>query len=289
MPDQLEQSLREALSQRAAQLDPGSIARLRAIDYHPRRRRIRKLPAIGALGVTGVAAAVAAIVTLGSSAAPAFAGWQPTPGTPAPGQLAQAIQACGKDLGSPVLTDSRGPYTASIYADSTTSDVCLSGNGVSMSSSSTSTAPASVAAGQIQLDGGGTRDAAGNALTLVDGPTGAGVTAVTIERSDGSSVQATVANGWYLAWWPGTVTATKAAVTTASGTSTVAFPSTPALPAPDCPSGAHCAAGYSFASSGHSGSSRHSGSISSGGSSGALPAGQSRTSVHASSSASSSK
>ena len=61
-----------------------------------------------------------------------------------------------------------------------------------------------VAAGQIQLDGGGTRDSAGDALTLVDGRTGAGVTAVTIERSDGSSVQATVTNGWYLAWWPGT-------------------------------------------------------------------------------------
>ena len=44
MPDQLEQSLREALSQRAAQLDPDSIARLRAIDYHPRRRRIGSSP-----------------------------------------------------------------------------------------------------------------------------------------------------------------------------------------------------------------------------------------------------
>ena len=263
MPDQLEQHLREALSQRAAQLDPGSIARLRAIDYHPRRRRIRKLPAIGALGATGIAAVVAAIVTLGSSAAPAFAGWQPTPTSPAPGQLAQAAQACGQDLGSPVLTDSRGPYTASIYADATTSDVCLSGNGVSISSRSTSVAPASVAAGQIQRDGGGTRDSAGNALTLVDGRTGAGVTAVTIDRSDGSSVQATVANGWYVAWWPGTVAATYAQVTTASGTSTVAFPSTPALPGPRCPSGAHCAAGYSFSSGRDSGSFSGSGSSSS--------------------------
>jgi hypothetical protein len=246
MPDQLEQSLREALSHRAAQLDPDSIARLSAIDYHPRRRRGAKVPAIGALGATGAAAAVAAVVTLGSSAAPAFAGWRSKPTTPARGQLAQAAQACGQGLGSPVLTDSRGPYTASIYADPTTSDVCLSGNGVSMSSSSTLVAPASVAAGSIQLGGGGTRDSAGNALTLVDGRTGAGVTAVTIERSDGTSVEATVANGWYLAWWPGTVTATKAEVTTASGTSTVAFPSTPGPPARSCPSGARCAVGYSF-------------------------------------------
>jgi hypothetical protein len=293
MPDQLEQSLREALSHRAAQFDPDSIARLRAIDYHPRRRRIRKLPAIGALGAAGAAAAVAALVTVGSSAGPAFAGWQATPTTPSPGQLAQAAQTCGQDLGSPLLSDSRGPYTAAIYADSTTSNVCLSGNGVSLSSSSTlgggdpglgrSVAPASVAAGQIQLGGGGTRDSAGSALTLVDGRTGAGVTAVTIERSDGSSVQATVASGWYLAWWPGTVAATNAKVTTASGTSTLAFPSTPALPAPVCPSGAHCASGYGFGSggphsaAGQSSTTGHAGSASgsassSGSASGAAPA-----------------
>ncbi|HEX4484213.1 MAG TPA: hypothetical protein VH081_10540 [Solirubrobacteraceae bacterium] len=250
MPDQLEQNLRDALSHRAAQLDPGSIARLRAVDYHPRRHRIGKLPAIGALTAAGTAAAVAALVTVGSSAAPAFAGWNATPTAPAPGQLAQAAQSCGQDLGNPVLTDSRGPYTAAIYADSTTGDVCLSGNGVSMSSSSSSQAPTSVAAGQIQSNGGGTRDSAGNALTLVDGRTGAGVTAVTIDRSDGSSVQATVSNGWYLAWWPGTVAATNAEVATASGTSTVAFPSAPTLSAPACPSGGHCATGYSFGSGG---------------------------------------
>jgi hypothetical protein len=264
MPDQLEESLREALSYRAAQLDPHSIARLRTIDYHPRRHRIGKLPVLGALGATGtVAAAVAALVTVGSSVAPAFAGWQATPSTPAPGQLAQAEQACGQDLGSPVLSDSRGPYTASIYAGSTTSNVCLSGNGVSMSSSSTSQVPASVAAGHIQSNGGGTRDSAGNALTLVDGRTGAGVTAVTIDRGDGSSVQATVAHGWYLAWWPGTVAAKNAEVTTASGTSTVTFPTAPDLSAPACPSGGHCTASYSF-----------------GGSRGAHSARQSTTRVH---------
>lgn len=127
-------------------------------------------------------------MSVGSGAAPAFAGWQATPTNPAPGQLTQTAQACGQDLGSPLLSDSRGPYTASIYANSTTSNVCLSGNGGSMSSRSTSQVPASVAAGQIQANGGGTQDSAGNALTLVDGRTGAGVTAVTIDRRDGSSV-----------------------------------------------------------------------------------------------------
>ena len=251
MPDQLEQSLREALSHRAAQLDPDSIARLQAIDYHPRQRRNRGLPAIGAIGAAGIATAVAAIVALGSSAAPAFAGWQPTPSSPRPGQLAQAAQTCGQDLGSPVLTDSRGPYTAAIYANSTTSAVCLSGNGVSMSNTSNSTAPATVAPGQIQLGGGGERDSAGNALTLLDGRAGAGVTAVTAELSDGSSVQATVTGGWYMAWWPGTVTATSVSVTTASGTSTVTLPPAPAPPALNCPSkGSRCGSSYSFSSSG---------------------------------------
>jgi hypothetical protein len=252
MPDQLEQGLRDTLSQHAAQLDPDSFARLRGIDYHPRRSRVGRLPAIGALGAAGIAAAVAAVVTLGSSTAPAFAGWQATPTTPAAGQLAQAAQSCGQDLGSPVLTDSRGPYTAAIYANATTGATCLSGNGVSMSSRTNwaTPTPATIAAGQIQPGGGGARDSAGNALTLVDGRTGAGVTAVTIERSDGSSVQATVSNGWYLAWWPGTVTATKALITTASGTTTTAFPATPSLSAPSCPSGSNCAAGYSFSTAG---------------------------------------
>ena len=248
MPDQLEQTLRETLSQRAAQFDPDSIARLSAIDYRPRRRRLGLVSAVSAVGVGGAVAALTVVFALSSGAAPAFAGWRPAPTPPAPGQLAQAARACGQGLGVPVLTDSRGPYTASIYADSTTSDLCLSGSGVSISSSTDTVAPATVAAGQIQSGGGGTRDSAGNALTFVDGRTGAGVTEVTIERSDGSSVQATAANGWYLAWWPGTVTATDAEVTTASGTSTAAFPALPALAAPACPSGAHCASGYSYGS-----------------------------------------
>ncbi|HEY2654388.1 MAG TPA: hypothetical protein VGI55_01275 [Solirubrobacteraceae bacterium] len=243
MPDQLEQSLREALSHRATQVDPDSVVRLSAIDYRPRRRRFGTLPAVGALGATAVAATIAGIVALGSSAAPAFAGWQSTPTTPVPGQLAQAQQVCGQNLGSPAVTDSRGPYTASIYADSTSDDICLSGNGVSMSSRSTSSAPASVPAGHVDFGGAGVRDSAGNRLTLTYGRAAPDVTAVTIELSDGSSVQATVANGWYLAWWPGAPTATNAEITTASGTNTVAYPPPPSLPA--CPPGARCSGSYS--------------------------------------------
>lgn len=244
MTDQLEQNLREAFSHRDAQLDVDAIARVRAFDYRPRRHRVRRLPAFGAVGVGGLAAAAGVIVALGSGAAPAFAGWQAKPSRPAAGQLAQAAQACGQGLGSPILTDSRGPYTAAIYAQANTSALCLSGAGVSMASRTTTANPkGSIAPDGVQFAGGGMRDSAGDALTVADGQVGSAVTGVTIQLSDGTAVQATVSNGWYLAWWPGNVTATQAQVTTASGTNTLTYPAAPAL---NCPTSASCSAGYGF-------------------------------------------
>jgi hypothetical protein len=248
MSDLLEQNLREMLSERAAQIDPAASARLRAIDYRPRRRRGPTLPALGALGVSATAAVVA-VVALASSAAPAFAGWSPTPTPPAAGQLAAAEQACSANLGIPVLTDTRGPYTVSIYANATSSHTCLQGGSLSIASSNSGPNQADVSAGQVQLNGSGMKNSSGQALTLVNGRIGAGVRSVTIDRSDGSSVQATVTGGWYLAWWPGTVHATAAQVTTTTGTVTEQFPSTPQGPASAvCPAGSHCSSGYGFGS-----------------------------------------
>jgi hypothetical protein len=210
------------------------------------------VPALPALGALGVSAAVAAIVavTLGSSAAPAFAAWSPTPTPPAAGQLAAAEQQCSANLGTPVLTDTRGPYTVSIYADATSSHLCLEGASLSIASANSGPTQADVPPGQVQLLGSGIENSSGQSLTLVDGRIGAGVTSVTIDRSDGGSVQATVSGGWYLAWWPGTARATTADVTTAAGEATQQFPSTPQGPgAPGCPAGAHCSSGNSFGSS----------------------------------------
>jgi hypothetical protein len=272
MSEQLEQNLRATLSERATQISPAAVARLRAVDYRPWWRRRPSRPALGALGLSGAAATAGAIVLLGSSAPAAFAGWSPTPTAPHPGQLAAAAAQCSAGLGSPVITDTRGPYTAAIYAEADDSDTCLQGGSVSIDQASSGGNQGTVAAGQIQLSGGGVDDSSGNALTLVDGRVGAGVTAVTIERSDGSSVQATVSNGWYLAWWPATVSPTSAQVTTATGTATQQFPNVPAQSAPSCPAGAHCEAGYGYGSAASSSSrstsssSGTSGSSSSGGS-----------------------
>ena len=246
MSDLLEHDLREAFADRAARITPEASARLRAVDYHPRSRRLRSrraLSAVGALGLSGAAAAAGAVILLGSNAAPAFAGWTASPTTPLPGQLAAAQQRC-TGSGTPVLTDTRGPYTASIYADGST---CLAGNGIEISSGGGGNATPTIPAGTVALNGAGESDSDGHALTMVDGRIGAGVTGVTITRSDGSSVQATVKNGWYLAWWPGTQSAVTAQVANANGTSTQSFPSRPQRPTPACPAGAHCASGYGFA------------------------------------------
>jgi hypothetical protein len=248
MSDLLEHDLREALADRAALIPREASARLSAVDYDPRSRWLPSRPALGALGLSGAAAAAAAAILLGSSAAPAFAGWTASPTAPLPGQLAGAEQRCGLGAGTSVLTDTRGPYTASIYADGST---CVAGNGITISSSSAGGGKSSVPAGAIELNGAGESDSDGHALTMVDGPIGAGVTGVTINRSDGSSVQATVKNGWYLAWWPGTERAVTARVASASGTSAQSFPTAPDRGSPACPAGARCGSGYGFTSGAH--------------------------------------
>jgi hypothetical protein len=266
MSDLLEDELREAFADRAARITPEASARLRAVDYHPRSGRLssrRARGAVGALGLSGVAAAVGAVVLLGSNAAPAFAGWTSSPTTPRPGQIA-AAQQCATGSGAPVLTDTRGPYTASIYADGAT---CLQGNGIVISGGGGVNA-ADAPAGKIELNGAGESDSDGHALTMVDGRIGSGVTGVTITRSDGSSVQATVKNGWYLAWWPGSEHAVTAKVANANGTSTQSFPTGPQQPAPACPTGSHCASGYGFATGSAHRAGRSSIRITGGGSSG---------------------
>ncbi len=209
MSDLLEEDLRGALAERASLTTPEASARLRAVDYRPRSRSLTSWPALGGLGVTTAGVAAALAILLGSSAAPAFAGWTANPTAPQHGQLTAAQQDCGASSGSPVLTDTRGPYTASIYSDGST---CVEGNGITISSSGHGGSTSSIPAGTIDLNGAGESDSDGNALTMVYGQIGAGVIAATIARDDGTSVQATVQNGWYLAWWPGTERAVTAQV-----------------------------------------------------------------------------
>jgi hypothetical protein len=75
----------------------------------------------------------------------------------------------------------------------------------------------------------GTTPRSGPDFGILTGQVGANVTAVTLVLDDGNRVEATVAHGWFAAWWPGTHAVQSAAITTASRTTTQPL-NTPASP-----------------------------------------------------------
>jgi hypothetical protein len=56
--------------------------------------------------------------------------------------------------------------------------------------------------------------------SFADGRVGSGVSAVTLLLADRSDVTATVQNGWFVAWWPGSSKATSAELATTTGETT---------------------------------------------------------------------
>jgi len=242
MTEQLETELRAALRERAGQVPAASIARLSHLDYNPRIRRLRPPVAIGALAsAAGTAGAVAVVISLSAGASNAFAGWSPTPTRPAPDQLAAAIADCQTQ--SPVaalplkLTDTRGPFTFSVYADANSSAICIKGPTLTAVSNNSTSAPVTAPAGRILLSSSHASNRGGG-YSWADGRTGDGVSAVTLTLDDGTNVQATVANGWFVAWWPGTHGVKSAQITTPAGTTTQTFDlgnQSPCGPAPCAP------------------------------------------------------
>lgn len=207
MTEQLESDLRATLRERAARVPATSTARLIHLDYHPRTRGLGPRAAIGALaGTAGAAGAVVAVVSLGTGASNAFAGWTPAPTPPSPAQLMSAKVGCKAQApiaGLPLkLTDTRGPFTFSVYADSNSSATCISGPSFTAVSGSVSSTPANVPAGHVLLSTSHLTNRDGQAYSFADGHTGAGVSGVALILDDGTKVQATVANGWFVAWWP---------------------------------------------------------------------------------------
>jgi hypothetical protein len=165
-----------------------------------------------------------------------------------------------------VLTDIRGPFTVSLFRDDGAAAACFMGPSFSelnmIAGQSGSTAMSGISVSQ-QSRGGSSGVPAGRSssssatitgssslpqviqshlttpsngpYTLIDGPTQAGLTGVTLVLNDGQDVVASVADGWFVAWWPGNSDATAARVTTASGTTTQPLlratqPNPPSLP-----------------------------------------------------------
>jgi hypothetical protein len=256
MNEPLESNLRTALRERASLVPGASVDRLTGHDYHPRHSRLRPPVAIGATATAAAAAGAATLViSLGAGATNAFAGWTAKPTQPAPGQIEAAQTSCESGQ-SPVsglplkLADTRGPFTFSVYANSQSSASCIKGPSFTAVTTNTSSVPVSVPDGQIVLSiaqgraaqggalggggpglgGGGPARAAGAPYSFAEGRTGSGVTGVTLVLDDGTTVQATVGNGWFVAWWPGDQRAKSAQLTTPSGVKTQALNTGPRVP-----------------------------------------------------------
>ena len=153
-----------------------------------------------------------------------------------------------------MLTDVRGPFTVALFQDDGAYAACFtsssftvvnqissggaagsSSGSVSVRSGNGANSPAGVGGAMRQgrtrvvMDGTSSGDlqhivqtqlstTADGPYTLVDGQTASGVTGVTLVRDDGQDVVATVSDGWFVAWWPGSATATSSQVSKASGT-----------------------------------------------------------------------
>ncbi len=242
MSDLLESELRAAFAARLETVSPDREARLCAFEYRSRARRHRRVwAAMGTGGTILAGGVVAAILTLSSGASVAE-GWTPIPTAPSAAAVAAATRACNwvnarnsppALTGTPVLTDGRGSYTAAIYVNGDVAHICIS-NGQHTATGITTddgrTLRPSAAPGPDQLGdpSGGGGSAPGfpasdgsttpNQEEDVHGLAGSDVSAVSFAFADGSTVEATVQNGWYFAWWPGDSWPTTVHVTTGSGT-----------------------------------------------------------------------
>jgi hypothetical protein len=251
---------------------------LREIAAPPRRQVSRRLAlsGIGALAATGAATAAILIVFGGASAPNAFAGWTATPTRPASGQTANALTQCTARLASSasgqssipasgwqaLLTDTRGPFTAIILQSGGATATCLTGPPFTTTAANAQEGGASQhvlsvgsgAAGQPSVSVMGRNGAStgpisqasqeqltadGQPYTLLQGQLDPSVTSITLALSDGSDVQATIADGSLIAWWPGTATATTAHATSGSTVTTQQLTFTPISPpnaSPNAPS-----------------------------------------------------
>jgi hypothetical protein len=86
-----------------------------------------------------------------------------------------------------------------------------------------------------------TRD--GHAYAFAEGRTAPGVSATTLVLDDGTRVTATTANGWFVAWWPGSHEVTAAEVTTPDGVTRQPFDSRHLAPCDQSAGATHQSAG----------------------------------------------
>ncbi len=184
----------------------------------PARRSRRRLPLVAAAAITLIVSA--AVIQGRGGGDAAYASWSATPASVASDELDAAASACRDELhGSSlnpekaklVLAERRGDYVALLYRtdDPDISGACLVRNprgstdvdnvemGVGGSSGPALKAPARGYTQGAISQFGGTQKA-----SITDGAVGDEVTGVTI-HAGALTVNASVQNGRYAAWWPG--------------------------------------------------------------------------------------
>jgi hypothetical protein len=256
MDTQIERELRLALAARAAELPSDASRRVLVADYRPRSGLERPALAVG--GAAAVAGAVVAVslVALGTDTPRAFAGWSATPSVHRGDQAKKTQEACRSRLPASahvkhaqetasgphkpwpipsvtagswrtVVIDSRGPYTMILFAAAhgAAELSCFSAGHqqpISLGGSFATHPPPPVPAGHVSIVSSGSTTTPPNEgsqhFSQLVGRTGPGVTRVTLRLRDRTRVTASLANGWFLAWWPGTQRGTATEVTTSKGT-----------------------------------------------------------------------
>ena len=120
---------------------------------------------------------------------------------------------------SPELVDTRGDLTLTLYSDTTQWMTCFESPSFVLISTISGTSATPVADNSATLDYMRIRgDASGDGYTLAVGRSGSAVSAVGLQRIDGSVVAATVGDGHFIAWWPEDEGVSALSVTTTSGT-----------------------------------------------------------------------
>jgi hypothetical protein len=253
---QVEHELRLALAARAAELPSEASRRVLAVGYRPRSSLQRPALAVGGAAVVAGAVVAVSLVGLGTDTPRAFAGWSATPTAHSGNQARKAREAClprlptsariehaqetasGPGPHKPwpiadipaggwhtVLIDSRGPYTVILFiaAQGAAEMSCFSGRQpmqASLGGSFGAHPPPPVPAGHVSIVSSGSRttppDEGSQQFSQLVGRTGPGVTGVTLRLRDGTRVTASLANGWFLAWWPGMQRGTATEVRTAT-------------------------------------------------------------------------
>jgi hypothetical protein len=231
--DRFRRQLRSRLLAQARQRAPRGRAR-------SRRRRLALSPALAAATLATAAIATAAVLlTLeGGRSQEAFAGWSAKPTRATVGHVSAVDAKCAARMAEvskmpraskngvsvsistePLLTDTRGPYTLVLYPQT----LCFSGPDFVSLSGRRDTEGVAISTAY--------RD--GAPFTIAQGPAAPDASTVMLALDNGSSVQATVVNSSFLAWWPSASRPTSVTVTSPSGTRTepLSYPAAPTPPA----------------------------------------------------------